>query len=437
MYGIYKLENKVFFGFLAAFILISAGTIAPTINGSNVSNIIERESINSFDDNDFQFLGKSFDFNSNSSIRDVLSLFENRDIDDNFNRIGNPMQKFLSSFLNSFFEEDFLNCPSEEFLNFVKYLNTSMNENNFKQFFKNRFLQLYSEISLVINGKKSINELSPLLQNILKYFDSNPKQKVNSFGSLKIEGMIETYDQYEERYDDLNDYWHSRSPEYKNTLRGIFLFNILGYDESNYYEWSKERDSRDDGIVWASALLIAFGIAVIVLAPDWYVDAIGCLILLAVLFYDVVLLIYIINTYEIFDIIQSSEPDILVHVVNETSVDITGLEGEFIRAQNDNAVNRCEEEGNNESWSKNYFRYSLGPSEYMKEKTGEEGWYSLNEREFVHNIYEKAPCPPGDWTITIGGNSDWDINETTIQNIEGNEVYIIDPYILERNEDEV
>ena len=123
-----------------------------------------------------------------------------------------------------------------------------------------------------------------------------------------------------------------------------------------------------------------------------------------------------------------TEPEIIVHIVDEFGNGIPGLEIEdHIKAWNVNAYEVCENTTLVETvWQKKYFTYTLGPVENFIDVSDESGWYSLTMRKYDKNIYQQAPCPPGEWIIQAGGNSDWRMNTTKIEYVYGKETVIID-----------
>ena len=54
------------------------------------------------------------------------------------------------------------------------------------------------------------------------------------------------------------------------------------------------------------------------------------------------------------------------------------------------------------------------------------GWYSLSERLYFDNIYEQAPCPPGNWTIKIEGSSSWHEEIIYLDDMYAGEIVVID-----------
>jgi hypothetical protein len=146
------------------------------------------------------------------------------------------------------------------------------------------------------------------------------------------------------------------------------------------------------------------------------------------------LMAYAYNCCCFFDWCEQNQVDILVHLVyNESG--ISNYDGD-ITAWNVDAYNTCEDKfqiyEDNTVWQKPLFFYNLGEEVRISNSIDNNGWYSLSNRYYNNNIYEKAPCPPGNWTIHISNTANWIFEEGEIhlENLYGDKLRKR-PYIVE------
>ncbi len=185
------------------------------------------------------------------------------------------------------------------------------------------------------------------------------------------------------------------------TLVAKRLLNVVGFE--NYRDWHQSINSGI-GTVWDWAFILIFLAFICIFSGELVIGLLGWLIS----FIDVYILSaslgYSFNGENKFNNkLLNHEVNIILFISNSDGEGIPNLHNTFggITAINDNAKAECD---GTDGKKIDLFTYKMQPIDGMVN-----GWYSLKGRE---NPYKKAPCPPGEWTITVGGNNEY--NGTTI-----------------------
>jgi hypothetical protein len=366
-----KMKKNLFYACAMISILISVSTLAPVVYGSTVSNVANK--LNTVGENKLD--------NKNSLLIKIIN--------------------------------NTLDIPLEFIENVFEYFNTFyLNKNELKDFLTKNTFSFQEEIQSLISGENDYNEVSKLLLNDFSFLNSNGRPEPRKNGNFKS---------FEYNYNWLDNVWHKRMGDQIN-----YFYTQFPIQASTYYEWKNKVDDYMTEIFFNSMFLGMIAATIIAFSENILVDILGCCIIFYFLYKDATLMAYSYNCCCFFDWCQKNQPDIIVHLVDENGEDISDYNGE-IKAWNDDAYKKCNNINGDETvWQKHFFTYILG--EEVDICAGEEsnGWYSLSNRDYVNNIYEKAPCPPGNWTVYIEDTPRWMFsapeNQIHIFNLQGDKL---------------
>lgn len=317
-----------------------------------------------------------------------------------------------------------LRIPSkfiDRIINHFDILN--LNRKELKNLLFNKIIPFHNELKTLFLNSRNYSEILKICNEtgLGDFFVTQPPgpqpEKDGDYKSFKY------------NYEWLDNVWHKRTGDQVQWLYGIFPITAC-----SYYEWKIKVDDYMTKLFDDSRIMGGLSALVIAVADSYIADVIGCIIIFYYLFQDAMLMAYAYNSCCFFDTCEQNQVQILIHLVyNESG--ISNYDGD-ITAWNVDAYNTCEEKfqeyEDKTVWQKPLFTYNLGEEVKISNSIDNNGWYSLSNRYYHNDIYEKAPCPPGNWTIHISNTSNWIFQkgEIHIENLQGEKLRTR-PYILE------
>ena len=244
-----------------------------------------------------------------------------------------------------------------------------------------------------VHTKEILNNAENKTANVVKY-NTIIKNPVFIENSPYDDSFIEYWEEYEETV----EFWHkpSQDPNIKN-----------------FQEWYENIIPRVNDV--KDYLLFNIGVSFILCLLGAFEVKLVSLVGWAVLGYNFLKLYNINNDlvegYLHYVVLKNKQVDILVHVKgNTTGPEKNGIDNlwtdQRVVAKNTDAINECD--GSNGK-TDNLFTYYLGPADDIDQP----GWYSIKKRyipEYPDDLDEKAPRPPGNWTLEIKPTPDWNGN---------------------------
>lgn len=384
------------------------------------------------------------------SVSIFTPLINSQALNINDDRYGNeaitvePSYEKEKRLINSIYKGD---LPADYFIEFMNYFNI-FNIKGFSSIssIKGKIISIHNELFDIIKNKKSFNEASSELKGLLDIFERyniSMHRYIDQLSSLETSDAWEDYLYFYQRattiwsgeytYEDTNGRWGF-----------LFLFKFL-HSENNYYDWSTKIVSKIDLTYYASIVVGIVTIPTLAFVPFEDLNIltniiVGILLALTLLF-DYNLASYVHNGNEFMQQLQDREVDILIHVgkyENGTFEGINNLHlNHGIEAINTDAIAWANKNGNESTGrDKNLFTYYLGSADGIE---GEDGWYTLKNRHTVDGHtdplkrYKKAPCPPGNWNITIHGNSQYQTETIESIEIDSGDIVILDNVTLKEH----
>ena len=301
-------------------------------------------------------------------------------------------------------------------LDFIRRVLDYFGINDFKSFedlhnlFINEIIPLKKEIQNLVSGNIDISDISIEFNDFYRLISGDSTFPVISDGI--------SFGTYEYEYETCNNVWHGDTK--------YFWYNMYPIKSNTYYDWTRAVDALMTKLFWGSFIIGFISGAIIYFGNDIMVDLFGLIFLSILLIYDASFMVYAYNSCLHFDICQNNQPDLLVHIIDQEGESIDNYDG-IITAYNLDAIKVCDKEDEDDTvWQEHFFTYILGPEDSLIQDSDCQGWYSLSNRHFNENIFEKAPCPPGNWTISVGSTSEWEGRAKSVYDVRGMQPIIVE-----------
>jgi hypothetical protein len=423
-------RNVVITTIFIVLILCSTSIFFPTIIGSNSMEIINDHKENTQKMiNDLFNVGIEENRKDSVRLKDIVSSYYTKFSGDKKSNIGLSNLYDMYNFFEERYDLQYFELPVSLFDMILNSKNPTVDHQYFFNLYFQQILPLFRAIYLnmasdhkIINYSSNImNLINSMKEDFEPAIDFKEYERLYEFTNPNL--LNDDFEAYKQAYDGCDESWHHS--------KGWVFYRIFGISEDTFYDWIDRLQAFATGVFWVSLFLTLISFFVISLGGN-EVDVFGWLLIAGITVYNALLVTYVFNGYEYFTICKNMEPNIVIHVVDEHGNGINGLE-HYVVAKNNNAIDICSEygPGSQTVWKEIYFTYELGTSSYTNDLNQEEGWYSLSMRLFNDHINEKAPCPPGDWTLTVGGTSSWKKRSMDINSVGSRETVVIDDFVLE------
>ena len=348
---------------LMSFIICSASTTIPAIQGSKITDIIDNKvDMFSTQKNDYSVhnLYAKIQNQEDVSYEEVFSfLKKNLAIENNnimlllLSRLDNNIKKYIG---NQFLE-DF----PVLFKKTMKFIDSpDMTRQELCHVLFEKIIPMQKEIGGIVTGKKSMSEMSPDSQNILERIGDN----------LNEEDLVLNSDN--------NDYWQ----KYEQCLE------IWGYLNTNNFEDWKSQANWVTTVVMPliniALLTLAFAMAITrVSLITWIVAA-------AMFLGNYIVIGNFANSFNAFYDVVAMETGITLHIVDKAGLGINGLGNCDLTSLD------AEENLDFNKWGLGIddFTYTLQPA-----VNNDSGWYELCSKTDMK--YKQPPPPPGMWEVYI------------------------------------
>jgi len=368
---------------LAVLIICFASTAVPAMNGSKISNLIESQTIKKTNERnkyDFQNLFRMESGVEDISYKSVFSFLENKLGSEKCNFLL-PMLDILDNYVKEKFGEDFLEDFSIFFRIVSDYFGSEeLTKKEFKRIFNENIIPLKNEVKSIAKGEKELKDISPTLKDIFSNYNMHLKnQDVNG----RINQDLISTDMGSSQH--FGDYWYHYKEIQKN-------WHLLG--EETMAEWEKQTR-------WVNGLLVFFDIVLLITSALYGIlggPLLPFILMTVVIAINLLYILYLVDGFGEWLWLVGLSTNLVLHVKDQNGEDIDNLEN-YIKAHNIEAYQKINE-GEFPENHKSYFTYPLDSDTGFSGP----GWYSTSS--WWHqvddaNIWDKVPCPPGFWNISI------------------------------------
>jgi hypothetical protein len=317
---------------------------------------------------------------NNSFYKKAFSLFKEQLRNDKKTPMASILNK-LDSSVNGHLMDGLLDFSYSDFLQILEFLGSpditkSMN----LRMAIIEVIQIFRQMQNIVSYNGESYEINPQLVNLVDRFNSEVEPE-------PINNPSSDFDVYWDRYSNATAHWGNR------------------FNSENFQEWFNDIDSHSEDMWRSSQVPLVVSLALSFLPVP--AGILGWALLADILLQVFKFISYVLNGYNHYSNLIEAQVIIVIRVVENTT-ERNGIDGLWMEseggivAKSTDAISKCD---GSRGKTMPLFTYLIGPAK----GTNESGWYSLKNRDIPEGQVKdyKSPHPPGNWTIEINGNEQY------------------------------